>query len=262
MKSFLFTNAFFEEELSTFSSLSLMQFLQRHPLYTQLQYLSCFLASSSEVPLLSHPPDSSYLTHLKNLGLAPSSFALLTDAPTPSSLSSWGFSKSLSKWAQEKNCTYNTPALEVIYKIQSKEFSFLSFPQPKHSQKIASSEELTFWWESFSGPKVLKTLFGSSGRGHFLSSGETLDLPKALSFLLNIKNYPQRLSRNPGLQEFLISARSGTFLRMALLHIWEQLFAKTLLVVHTKKASQEKKNFYFTNTLRILKNTFYMRKKL
>lgn len=203
MKSFLFTNAFFEEELSTFSSLSLMQFLQRHPLYTQLQYLSCFLASSSEVPLLSHPPDSSYLTHLKNLGLAPSSFALLTDAPTPSSLSSWGFSKSLSKWAQEKNCTYNTPALEVIYKIQSKEFSFLSFPQPKHSQKIASSEELTFWWESFSGPKVLKTLFGSSGRGHFLSSGETLDLPKALSFFTKHKELSPALIAQPWLTRIL-----------------------------------------------------------
>ncbi len=182
MKRFLFTNTFFEEELVRPSSPPLLQLLQSHPLHLQLQYISCFVTNLNEIPLLSHLPPPDYLTHLHNIGLAPSSFALLTDKLEPSAISSWGFSRSLAQWALEKNCTYVTPPLDVVYKIQSKDFSFHSFPQPAHSQKITDPQELIAWWASFSGPKVLKTLFGSSGRGHFLSSGDALDLPKALSF--------------------------------------------------------------------------------
>jgi hypothetical protein len=199
MKTLLFTNTFFEEELSNTSSFSLTELLQKHPLYIQLQYLSCFLSSSSEIPLLSAAPDPTYLQHLENIGIAPSSFALLTEAPTSSTLCSWGFSKSLSKWAQEKNCSYLHPDPSIIYKIQSKEFSFLTFPQPKSSQKITSSQNLISWWNSFSGPKVLKTLFGASGRGHFVSSGDALDLPKALSFFAKHQDKSPALIAQPWL---------------------------------------------------------------
>lgn len=203
MKSFLFTNAFFEEELSNPSSLSVIQLLQKHPLYFQLQYLSCILANPLETPILSHPYDVHYLAHLQNIGLAPSSFALLTDNLKPSTLSSWGFSRSLSKWAEEKKCVYINPLSEIIYKIQSKEFSFDTFPQPKHSQKITNSKELTAWWNSFPGPKVLKTLFGSSGRGHFLSLGASSDLAKALSFFSQCKDKSPSLIAQPWLTRIL-----------------------------------------------------------
>jgi hypothetical protein len=174
-----------------------MQLLQRHPLYIQLQYLSCFLVTDTQVPLLSHPPDPSYLRHLQNIGLAPSSYALLTDPPTITSLSSWGFSRSLSQWAQENNCTYVMPPWEILCKIQSKEFAFHTFPQPKHSQKITTPQELINWWDNFSGPKVLKTLFGSSGRGHFLSSGDASELPQALAFFAKQKNASPSLIAQP-----------------------------------------------------------------
>ncbi len=182
MQSFLFVNAFFEEELISTSSFTPLQHLEKHPVYFQLQYLACLVAEDFETPLLSHAPSLQYLNHLKSLGFNVPTYALLSDLPTSkASLSSWGPSKSLQTWALEKNISYQIPPLDLVKKIQSKEFCFKSFPQLEGSALISSLEELTSWWSSFIGPKVLKTLYGSSGRGHHISYDD--DLSKASAFL-------------------------------------------------------------------------------
>ncbi len=164
------------------SSFTPLQLLEKHPVYFQLQYLAFLVAEDFETPLLSHAPDPKYLDHLKSLGFSVSSYALLSDIPTLStSLSSWGPSKSLQTWALEKNISYKIPSFDLVKKIQSKEFSFKNFPQLERSALISSLEELTSWWNSFIGPKVLKTLYGSSGRGHHISYDD--DLCKATAFL-------------------------------------------------------------------------------
>lgn len=182
MQHLLFTNAFFEEELISASPLTPLQHLEKHPVYFQLQYLSLLVAESFETPLLSHPPDLRYLKHLESLGFSVPSYALLSDTPiVPTSLSSWGPSQSLEAWASEKNISYKIPPLDLVKKIQSKEFCFKSFPQLEESALISSLEELTSWWSSSSkGPKVLKTLYGSSGRGHHICYDD--DPSKALAF--------------------------------------------------------------------------------
>lgn len=181
MQSFLFVNSFFEEELIRTSSLTPLENLEKHPVYFQLQYLTLLVAESFETPLLSHAPDPKYLDPLKSLGFSVPSFALLSDTPTlPASLSSWGASKSLKTWALEKTVSYKIPALDLVKKIQSKEFCFKNFPQLQGSALISSLEDLTSWWYSFKTPKVLKTLYGSSGRGHHISYDN--DFLKARAF--------------------------------------------------------------------------------
>ena len=202
MQSFLFINTFFEEELTYSSPLTPLKFLQKHPLYFQLQYLACLIADPTETPLLSHAPDVNYLHYLKNIGLPSSSFALFSD--TPSSLSSWGASHSLKKWSLEKNCTYSIPSLETVKKIQSKEFSSLHFPKLPFSKLINNTENLILWWNSFKGPKVLKTLYGSSGRGHFISYDSSFsDLQKALAFFKKNQNSSPILIAQPWVERVL-----------------------------------------------------------
>ncbi len=181
---------------------SVTQLLQRHPLYFQLHYLSCLVADADETPLLSHPPDPLYLENLKSLGFDVPSYALLSDFPyLPPSLSSWGPSESLQKWALERNISYKIPSLDLVRKIQSKEFCFSHFPRFEKSKLISSLDELTFWWSSFKGPKVLKTLYGSSGKGHHISQGD--DLSKALAFFKRSEHSSPILIAQPWVERVL-----------------------------------------------------------
>jgi len=183
MQSFLFTNTSFDEELTSEHPFTPLQLLQKHPVYFQLQYLSLLVADPSETPLLSHPPSQEHLKYLEKLGFSPTPFKLLSHTPsTCLPLSSWGPSMSLKRWAIEKKCSYNIPSLDVVKKAHSKEFAFSSFPTLDLSALITNSEELISWWNSFEGPKVLKTLYNASGRGHFISNESQQDLEKALVF--------------------------------------------------------------------------------
>ncbi len=203
MQSFLFINTFFEEELSSDLSFTPLALLEKHPIYFQLQYLSFLLADSLETPLISHPPDPLYIHHLKNLGFTPPPFQLLSSISTPLPLSSWGASKSLMQWAREKKCPYKIPTLDVVKKVHSKEFSFLSSPQLEFSKLIRTPEELIQWWNSFKGPKALKTLYGSSGKGHFISYDLPEDLSKALAFFKKNQKTSPSLIAQPWVERVL-----------------------------------------------------------
>lgn len=185
MDSLLFINAFFERELTSLSkTANPFAFLLQHPLYLQLQYLSCLIADENEIPLVSHIPEPSYLDRLATLGIQVKKLAFPSSPfakQTP--IYSWGVSSSLSLWAKQKGYSYSIPSIELVKKIHSKEFAFLSSPPLDNSCMILKESDLIKWWNSFNGAKVLKTLYGSSGRGHFISSGNQEDLSKALLFL-------------------------------------------------------------------------------
>src|SRR3990167_6067774 len=168
MQKLLFSNTFFEDEFTAPQN-SILSHLTRHFIPLQLHYLSCLLCDQ-ESPLLALAPEEGYYDHLKKQGLTPPPYTLLEErAQIQTTLFSWGPSSGLSLWAKKTNCLYDIPKLSLVQKIQSKEFCFLHTPRPQGSMQITDESELRSWWSSTLGPKVLKTLYGSSGRGHFVS---------------------------------------------------------------------------------------------
>lgn len=205
MQNLLFINTFFEEELCS-SSLEISPFdwLKKHPLYLQLHYLSVLVNDVNEVPLLCYEPEPCYFSHLNILELNPPSPVFFSNYDQKKrGLSSWGASSSLKKWAHEQGLTYNTPHLATVRDINSKAFSHRSFPKLTHSTLISEKDSLLSWWNSFKGPRVLKTIQGSSGRGHFISLGDLSDIPKALLFLEKNKNNSPTIVAEPWVERIL-----------------------------------------------------------
>lgn len=180
MQHLIFTNAFFEEEL-VLPATSLFSLIFKHPVYLQLHYLSCLIANESETPLLVCPPEEGYFSRIEKLGILNRNCAFLQDSPkNPSILHSWGASQSLATFAKERGYSYEIPNLSLVKQINSKEFSFQIGQKLPQSCLIYTQEELSHWLQTVQGPKVLKTLHGSSGRGHFVMPDS--DLAKALEF--------------------------------------------------------------------------------
>ncbi len=161
-----FINSFFEEELTNSAS-SIENYLCKHPVYLQLHYLSCIISDEEQVPLLAFAPEEGYLDKMAEEGLLCSSPVFLTDSLSGNNiLSSWGASLLLADWAQAKRCSYPMPSFEVVKQVNGKDFSFESAPKLPGAELIESEKELLLWYQKTKGPRVVKTLYGSSGRGH------------------------------------------------------------------------------------------------
>jgi len=182
MSSLLFINPYFEEELGSSLEASWQHLMQRHPLYRQLHYLSFLVAQEEQVPFVVERPSMQYLQTLHDMGLGTRYHTIEETALSSDSLTSWGASLSLSLLALEKKLSYDMPSWSIVKKVHSKAFSFAVGQKLPHAQWIQEEEQLCIWWHSFSGPKVLKSLYGFSGRGHFISSGKKEDLVLALTF--------------------------------------------------------------------------------
>lgn len=150
-------NTFFEAELEETKERSLLSWMTLHPAITQLQFL----------PLLYAGPDDLILVSQKASCSDPR-LRLLSE-PLPDSLfvEDWGPSKALHTWAQEKQISYPAPDWERIRTLNSKLFSFCHSPKLPQSASLYTEQEVQAWLSSFKGPKVLKTLFGTAGNGHF-----------------------------------------------------------------------------------------------
>lgn len=166
MEHLFFVNAFFEEEL--FSSASSMhEYLCKHSVYLQLHYLSYLLAEESEEVLLLFPPEEGYLERIARLGIMPSSSLLLgSSLQKKYRISSWAPSLLLVDFSRQHNCVYNIPNWDVVKQVNGKDFSFSLAPKLLGGELLSSEEEIRRWYHSVKGPKVLKTLYGASGRGH------------------------------------------------------------------------------------------------
>lgn len=181
MENLLFINAFFEEEILG-SSNSITNYLFKHSIYLQLHYLSCILAEERTSALLLFPPEEGYFERLAKLGLtAPNVIYLQDPLKKQYNVSSWGPSLLLEKWAKEKNCFYKIPSFDLVKQVNGKDFSFaLGDPLP-FAKLLETEEEVLSWVRAVKGPKVLKTLYGSSGRGHLILYKEDEE-KKALEF--------------------------------------------------------------------------------
>jgi hypothetical protein len=168
MERLFFTNACFEDEL-LHPQESVFLKIPSHPIYLQLHYLSCVVREEEEHPLLMFPPDDEYRKWLEmKFSYQLCKLSLQKEVE----LSSWGFSASLASWANEKKWIYAIPNGDVLKKVNGKDFSYhLGKPLPK-SELLFSLQEALLWYKSFAGPKVLKSFYGASGRGHLLLLGD------------------------------------------------------------------------------------------
>ena len=164
MEQLLFVNPFFEEELFS-SANSLTEYLSKHPVYLQLHYLSCLLAEKSALLLYSF--EEGYLERIERLGIAPPSIVYLKDPLQKSyNISSWGPSLLLDDFAKKQSCFYKIPSWDLVKQVNGKDFSFSMGPKLPEAELLSSEEEIIRWYHAVRGPKVLKTLYGASGRGH------------------------------------------------------------------------------------------------
>lgn len=154
-------NTNFESELSATKPIGVAALIQSHPIFMQLQFLPLLYAGPDDTVAVTHAPSSFF--HRWRL-LDENSF-------DEEAVESWGASPSVADWAKKKKLSFTMPKWEVVKEVNSKAFSFNESPQLPGAELIHSLAELEQWEQKIKGPKVLKTCFGVSGKGHlFLPS--------------------------------------------------------------------------------------------
>ena len=154
-------NANFESELAASSPQTIAGLIQSHPIFLQLQFLPLLYGEPGDGIAVTHQPASPFpLCHLFD----EKHFAY-------ERVESWGFSPSIAAWAKQKKLSYTMPNWEVVKLVNSKAFSFSHAPKLPGAALLQTFDELKKWEQITEGPKVLKTCFGVSGKGHlFLPS--------------------------------------------------------------------------------------------
>ncbi len=159
-------NTNFEAELASIQPAAIATLIQSHPIFMQLQFL----------PLLyAEPEDGIAVTHAPHPSFKNPKWHLLEEKHFPyQRIESWGASKSIMAWAEKKKLAYRVPDWKVVKLVNSKAFSFDQSPKLPGAALLTSMEELEKWIQQTEGPKVLKSCFGVSGKGHlFLPSDYT-----------------------------------------------------------------------------------------
>lgn len=151
-------NTFFERELETNTAKSLADWIRSHPVVMQLQFLPLLYAGPRDRILVSDLPEN------------PDPRLCLIDSPPPGAIiDHWGPSLAIATWAKKHGLSYTMPDEKLVREINSKVFSFTESPKLPGAALLNSQEEIKTWIEKTSGPKVLKTPFGTAGNGHFLN---------------------------------------------------------------------------------------------
>lgn len=138
-------NTFFEWELENNPRMSLREAFNQHEIYLQLQFLPS---------LYSDPSDHHFIL----------------DSPIPSGfvIESWGYSQLIAEWASANELQYPMPDWDVVKEVNSKRFSFEHSRKLPGAMLLSNTSEAANWLRSFPGPKVFKTCFGVSGKGHLI----------------------------------------------------------------------------------------------
>ncbi len=170
-------NTFFEMELESSKEMSLAAWMCCHPVIRQLQTFPLQYIPSEDLILVSELPKH------------PDPCFRLINAPiSAAKIEDWGASRAIAAWAKERNIPYAIPDWETIRTINSKIFSFTHSPMLPFADLLHNEKEALDWIEKTPGRKVLKTAFGTAGRGHFFIPGKgslTLFLKKEFA-----KNLP------------------------------------------------------------------------
>src|SRR6185436_1465441 len=154
-------NANFESELAASRQTTVAGLIQSHPIFLQLQFLPLLYAEPGDGIAVTHVPTPSFpQCHL----LDEKHFPYKRVEP-------WGSSLSIAQWAHQKKLAYSMPDWDVVKLVNSKAFSFSQALKLPGAELIETIEELEKWERKITGPKVLKSCFGVSGKGHlFLPS--------------------------------------------------------------------------------------------
>ncbi|HSX12483.1 MAG TPA: hypothetical protein VLF61_03245 [Rhabdochlamydiaceae bacterium] len=158
-------NTFFDLELSKQPFPPLEQAFNLHEVFLQLQFLPFLYASTEEEVLVSFAPEDHFWKRLHS----PPKLRLVEETSFSSDLSIevWGHSPTILEWAKKRGLTYQMPPWPVVQQVNSKAFSFEACPLPG-GQLIHNESELKQWLRTLRGEAVLKTCFGTAGRGHLL----------------------------------------------------------------------------------------------
>ncbi len=150
-------NTFFEKELETRDKKPLAEWIRSHPVVMQLQFLPLLYAGPNDPILVSDLPRD------------PDPRLCLEPPPGTTHIEHWGPSEAIARWAKSHHIPYTIPPWNVVQKVNSKIFSFTESPPLPGAALLETGQEITQWIAKTPGPKVLKTPFGTAGRGHVLN---------------------------------------------------------------------------------------------
>lgn len=171
-------NTNFEWELVQKKAVRLEQAIEQYQIPLQLQFLPVLYAGPGDGVAVSclpgEPFQSSHPLHL------------LSQPGKYQKVESWGASLSVQAWAKERNLTYEMPPWEIVRKVNSKEFSFSESRKLHNAALLHTEKEVEQWIASVEGRKVLKSCFGTAGRGHLFVPCE----PEKLKSFLNREGFP------------------------------------------------------------------------
>jgi hypothetical protein len=167
-------NTFLEWELTHENILSLEAAISSHPVFLQLQFLPFLYADKEDFVAVTHLPDEGFFDALKRRGIIPPHLLLLSDCKRlltdwgscVKRIESWGASRIVRTWADKQHLFYEEPPWDIVAKVNSKAFSFQMGSKLPGAALLHTMQELVQWEKEVAGPKVLKTCFGFSGRGH------------------------------------------------------------------------------------------------
>lgn len=151
-------NTFFEKELETPEQKPLLQWFRSHPVVQQLQFLPLLYAAPEDKILVSDLPEN-----------PDPRLCLIDHPPTGYPIEHWGPSRAIAAWAEKHRLPYSIPDWPLVRQVNSKVFSFTAAPQLPGSALLRSHTEVTAWMAKTPGPTVLKTPFGTAGKGHILN---------------------------------------------------------------------------------------------
>lgn len=180
------TDAEFEYANRDLEKASFIKSWSKHSLCLQLQYLPLLYAEPEDLVAVTSYPDDNYLSQLLKTEWGSKGIPAMMLIEDHRSLEggeclSWGHSKRVKRWAQERNASYAMPdAWEKICLINSKAFSF-RFSILKEAALIENEIELIRWLAIKEGSKVLKTCYGLSGIGNHRVD-ENFPTPALLKF--------------------------------------------------------------------------------
>lgn len=161
-------NTAFELELAEEKPLDLKALLQSHPVFLQLQFLPLLYANPQDAMGVTHPP----YPHFDK----PRWHLLEEKELAYDEVESWGASRAVEAWAKEHRLPYKMPNWDVVKLVNSKAFSFHAVPPLPGAKLLQSWEEMEEWIHQTQGPRVLKSCFGLSGKGHLFIPNDSARL--------------------------------------------------------------------------------------
>ena len=169
MSKIRIANTQFEWELEQKAEPSLEASFHIHPIYLQLQFLSYLYSKKEDIALTTILPDPAYRKRLENLGIKTPQTELFSSKTLPKvEIDCWGKTPSIAKFTKKHHLPFSMPNWSCIKEVNSKEFSFTHGEKLDGACLLHNETEAIHWIENTSGPRVLKSVYGLSGRGHFL----------------------------------------------------------------------------------------------